>query len=151
MAGCVKARRNTSARRCAKWFHSYKANHFYYISAAVKRRNNKSRWKLRWKRKMASQNHRRHVLILVATAFILCLFIQCGKSQLVFSFCTTSFTRERVPGVCRPLVKCVRNFHQIHRLRNHPCTLKSGHYGVCCPYFSVPAKPKSKTFISVSP
>jgi peroxidase len=93
---------------------------------------------------MASQNHRRHVLILVATAFILCLFIQCGKSQLVFSFCTTSFTRERVPGVCRPLVKCVRNFHQIHRLRNHPCTLKSGHYGVCCPYFSVPAKPKNK-------
>ena len=59
--------------------------------------------------------------------------------QEVLHFCTTSNTRERVPGVCRPLVKCIRYFHELPHLQNRPCNLQNGETGVCCPYYSVPA------------
>ena len=62
------------------------------------------------------------------------------NATVVFAFCTTSFTREKVPGVCKPLVKCVRFFHEIQQVSDRPCTLKTGETGVCCPYFSTPKK-----------
>ena len=46
-----------------------------------------------------------------------------------------------MPGVCKPLVKCVRFFHEIQEVSDRPCTLKTGETGVCCPYFNVPKKP----------
>ena len=64
----------------------------------------------------------------------------------VLHFCTTSNTRERVPGVCRPLVKCIRYFHELPHLQNRPCNLQNGETGVCCPYYSVPAT-RSKCLI----
>ena len=69
------------------------------------------------------------------------------NNRPVFSFCTTSFTREKVPGVCKPLVKCVRFFHEIPQVVNRPCQLKTGELGVCCPYFSLPPQRPSKLLI----
>ena len=66
----------------------------------------------------------------------------CPQARLiVFAFCTTSFTREKVPGTCKPLVKCVWFFHEIQEVKNRPCTLKTGETGVCCPYFNLPKRP----------
>ena len=39
-----------------------------------------------------------------------------------------------VVGQCKPLVKCVRFFHEIPTLQSQPCQLPSGASGVCCPY-----------------
>ena len=87
----------------------------------------------------------RHLSI---SSLFLCIFIvEVRRSQKVLSFCTTSFTREQVPGRCRPLVKCIRHFEDIPKLVHRPCTLKSGAYGVCCPNFTR-LKPKKSKSIS---
>ena len=78
---------------------------------------------------------------LVAASVVILFLASATSAQRVFGFCTTSFTREKVPGRCRPLIKCVRFFHELQTLANRPCTLKSGEVGVCCPY-SVPATTK---------
>lgn len=82
------------------------------------------------------------VLLSIQLSFIYCH--EVVNNQVVFAFCTTTFTREKVPGSCKPLVKCVRNFHDIPQVANKPCTMKSGQLGVCCPFFAVPAIKKGK-------
>ena len=87
----------------------------------------------------------RHLSI---SSLFLCIFIVEVRCQKVLSFCTTSFTREQVPGRCRPLVKCIRHFEDIPKLVHQPCTLKSGAYGVCCPNFTRLKPKKSKSLIN---
>lgn len=80
-------------------------------------------------------------LLIVWTEIVNSQVIASANDTIVFAFCTTSFTREKVPGVCKPLVKCVRFFHEIQEVKNRPCTLKTGETGVCCPYFNLPKRP----------
>ena len=51
-----------------------------------------------------------------------------GQSR---GFCTTVDGQN---GQCRPLVKCVRFFHEIPTLQQRPCPLTTGEKGVCCPH-----------------
>lgn len=83
--------------------------------------------------------------------FALLLFLLPVHGQIVHSFCTTSFTRQKVPGQCRPLVKCVRFFHEIPKLRSRPCRLVSGDIGVCCPYVVLPPKHRETTRLLRAP
>ena len=80
-------------------------------------------------------------LLIVWTEIVNSQVIASANDTIVFAFCTTSFTREKVPGTCKPLVKCVRFFHEIQEVKNRPCTLKTGETGVCCPYFNLPKRP----------
>jgi hypothetical protein len=43
------------------------------------------------------------------------LMLETSRGQLVHSFCSTSQT-ETVPGLCRPVVKCISFFQNIRRL-----------------------------------
>ena len=81
------------------------------------------------------------LLIVSWTEIVNSQVIGSANDTIVFAFCTTSFTREKVPGTCKPLVKCVRFFHEIEEVKNRPCTLKTGETGVCCPYFNLPKRP----------
>ena len=81
------------------------------------------------------------LLIVSWTEIVNSQVIGSANDTIVFAFCTTSFTREKVPGTCKPLVKCVRFFHEIQEVKNRPCTLKTGETGVCCPYFNLPKRP----------
>ena len=78
------------------------------------------------------------------------LLVQCARTKMFLSsivslllalaglargqsrgFCTTVDGQN---GQCRPLVKCVRFFHEIPTLQQRPCPLTTGEKGVCCPH-----------------
>lgn len=90
-------------------------------------------------------------LLIVWTEIVNSQVIASANDTIVFAFCTTSFTREKVPGVCKPLVKCVRFFHEIQEVQNRPCTLKTGETGVCCPYFNLPKRPSRRKLLRAPP
>ena len=62
-------------------------------------------------------------------------------SGQIRNFCATPRGQT---GQCRPLVKCVRFFHEIAELQRRPCPLlATGEKGVCCPYVVIGTACKS--------
>lgn len=75
--------------------------------------------------------------------------INTSNTTLRNSLCTSPFSKQRVVGQCKPLVKCSRFFHQIPQLSKSSCRLLSGEVGVCCPYVILgPVRPQSKYSIN---